>query len=110
MSHALLSPAQVEQFTRSGFLVLPDFAPTGLVDSLRSRMDNLLEQFDPSAHRSTFIGNNEAATDRYFLESGNDVRFFLEPDALDEQGQLRVPKQACVNKAGHALHLSLIHI
>ncbi|MFK7956367.1 MAG: phytanoyl-CoA dioxygenase family protein [Lysobacterales bacterium] len=105
MPNALLSQAQVEQFIDSGYLVLPEFASSEWVDTLRGRMDSLLQQFDPTAHQSTFIGNNEAASDRYFLESGNDVRFFLEPDALDDQGQLRVPKQACVNKAGHALHV-----
>ena len=43
--------------------------------------------------------------DEYFLNSGDKVRFFMEPDAVDSvTRQLSVPKQRAVNKIGHALH------
>ena len=42
--------------------------------------------------------------DRYFIESGGTIRFFLEADAFDEHGQLRQPKADSLNKMGHAMH------
>jgi phytanoyl-CoA hydroxylase len=38
------------------------------------------------------------------LASARGVRGFLEADALDERGELRAPRERCLNKLGHALH------
>lgn len=45
----------------------------------------------------------QASTD-YFLTSGDKIRFFFEEGAVDENGQLKVPKERAMNKIGHALH------
>lgn len=42
--------------------------------------------------------------DDYFLSSGDKIRFFLEDDAFDAQGNLTKPKDKSVNKIGHGLH------
>jgi len=39
--------------------------------------------------------------DDYFLTSGDKIRFFLEKDALDQEGRLTRPKEKAVNKIGH---------
>ncbi len=44
------------------------------------------------------------AADRYFQESGDAIRFFLEEEAVDADGHLTRPKALAVNKLGHAMH------
>ena len=41
---------------------------------------------------------------RYFLESGDTIRCFLEEDAVGADGRLTRAKTRAVNKIGHALH------
>ncbi|MDD9951879.1 MAG: phytanoyl-CoA dioxygenase family protein, partial [Zetaproteobacteria bacterium] len=42
--------------------------------------------------------------DKYFLESGDKVRFFFEEGSFTQEGQLRGSPLKLVNKIGHALH------
>ena len=44
------------------------------------------------------------ASDRYFLDSGDKIRYFFEVDAFDEAGNLQMDKHKSMNKIGHALH------
>ncbi|KAL8596755.1 hypothetical protein ACOMHN_053851 [Nucella lapillus] len=46
----------------------------------------------------------EQVSDDYFMNSGDKIRFFFEPGAIDKTGQLTVDKTRSVNKIGHALH------
>ncbi|MEM7706757.1 MAG: phytanoyl-CoA dioxygenase family protein [Pseudomonadota bacterium] len=99
-----LTQTQREQFARDGFLVLEHYVEPELVNMLRARMAALLATFEPEQEQSAFIGNNEASDDRYFLESGSEIRYFLEPDARAPDGRLVRDKDLSMNKVGHALH------
>ena len=46
-------------------------------------------------------GDDDHVGDDYFLTSGDKIRFFLEQDALDQDGRLTRPKEKAVNKIGH---------
>ena len=68
-------------------------------------MDELLRGFDVEGVRTVFGGADQRhAQDDWFLDSGDKVRFFFEPDAFDEHGGLRQAKELSINKVGHALH------
>lgn len=100
-----LSPDQLARYRRDGFLVIDGFAPPEACDGLRRRMAELLAAFDPGGLATVFDTTDQRhARDAYFLESGDKVRFFLEPGALDEAGRLRQAEELSVNKVGHALH------
>lgn len=49
----------------------------------------------------TYIHFLLKARDVYFMESGDKIRYFFEEGAINENGQLVVDKQRCLNKIGH---------
>ncbi|EIE24756.1 phytanoyl-CoA dioxygenase [Coccomyxa subellipsoidea C-169] len=99
-----LSQQKLDQFQRDGFLVLEGFASPDEVADLRQRAGELVEGFEP-ATRSVFSTKSQASTtDDYFLESANNISFFFEENAFQEDGKLRQDKALSINKIGHALH------
>ncbi|MDC0741697.1 phytanoyl-CoA dioxygenase family protein [Polyangium mundeleinium] len=94
-----------DTFERDGFLVLPGFVSAEACLALKRRVEELVDAFDPEAHRSIFSTHEQTRTsDDYFLASGDKVRFFFEEGALGPDGRLRVPKERALNKIAHAMH------
>jgi phytanoyl-CoA hydroxylase len=92
-------------FERDGYLVLPGFVPPERCDALRARMAEMLHTFEPAEVATIFSTRGLShAQDRYFLESGDKIRFFFEEEAFDEGGRLKQSKARSINKVGHALH------
>ncbi|KAL1756279.1 phytanoyl-CoA dioxygenase, partial [Schizophyllum commune] len=87
------------------YLVLPKFVDDETVNALLTRSKELLDDFDADNHPMTRFttGDDDHVGDDYFLDSGDKIRYFLEPDAVTD-GRLNRPKQLAVNKIGHALH------
>lgn len=100
-----LNSNQLAAFQRDGFLVLPEFIAEDSCDSLRSRAEELLRDFDPRGDVSIFSTHEQSRTsDDYFLASGDKIRFFFEENAFLPDGSLRQSKEKSINKIGHALH------
>lgn len=92
-------------FEADGYLLIENFVPPSLCDALIARATELVAGFDAEAHRTVFSTKSVAhAADRYFQESGDAIRFFLEEEAVDAEGRLTRPKALAVNKLGHAMH------
>ncbi|CAE6485891.1 unnamed protein product [Rhizoctonia solani] len=82
-------------------------------DALITRAKQLIADFPLEGHPMTRFTTGEEddpthskkhVGDEYFLTSGDKIRFFLEDDAFDAQGNLAKPKEKSVNKIGHGLH------
>jgi phytanoyl-CoA hydroxylase len=100
-----LSPEQLERYERDGFLILENFVHPLACDELRRRAGEMVEAFDPEGSFSIFSTHEQTRkSDRYFLESGDQIRFFFEEDAFLPDGTLKQPKEHSINKIGHALH------
>ena len=95
----------VAAFREAGVMVLRNFVPRSECDRLRQRADELVAGFDPEAVKSVFsTTGNTQLDDRYFIDSGDKIRFFLEADAFGDDGRLRQAKAMSLNKMGHAMH------
>ena len=56
----------------------------------------------------TGTGDKDHVGDDYFLTSGDKIRYFLEEDATDGQGNLMRDKHKAVNKIGHGTIFSFL--
>lgn len=108
-SRGHLSPDQVSQFHREGYLLLPSFFDPA---PLLSHSKSLVSSFSLENHPLTrFItssdeqGEEAHVGDRYFLSSGDKIHYFFEESALSSSGELLVPKERAINKVGHGLHI-----
>ena len=100
-----LTPAMLEAYRQNGVVILEDFVAVSECEKLRRRALELVDDFDPDEVQSVFSTTEHTQlTDKYFIDSGDKVRFFLEADAFDDNGALRQSKEDCLNKMGHAMH------
>jgi phytanoyl-CoA hydroxylase len=89
----VLAAGQVRQYQEDGFLVLPDFKSEVEIAALRERALEIAEAVDLRSPASIFsTGADSERSDAYFMESGEAIRCFFEPDGRT------------INKIGHAMH------
>lgn len=101
----MLTPEQVADYERDGFLVVPDFLAPAECARLRARAVETVEAWEPSTERTVFTTNEqERRSNQEFLDSGATTWCFFEEEAFDADGELRQPKALSINKIGHAQH------
>lgn len=94
-----------EEFDQNGYLIIEGFNSPEACEQLIDRGKMLAGRFDYKGHLSVFQTNEQSRTsDDYFLNSGDNISFFFEKDALDEGGGLKSDLFHSLNKIGHALH------
>ncbi|EDP65485.1 50S ribosomal protein L20 [alpha proteobacterium BAL199] len=99
------TPAMLAAWDRDGVLVIEDAVSHADCDSLIERSRAIVDDWDPTSGAAVFSTTAPRhAADRYFRESGDAIRVFLEDGAVDADGTLTRPKHAAVNKLGHAMH------
>ena len=100
-----LSLNQRSQYDQDGYLVIPDYASPAQCDKLISEAESLVKDFEPEEVKTIFSTEDQARTSNdYFMNSGDKIRFFFEPNAFLPNGQLRQAKEISINKIGHGLH------
>ncbi|CAB3380960.1 Hypothetical predicted protein [Cloeon dipterum] len=96
----------LDQFQKDGFVVLENFLTEDEVKELRQAGEALATDMPDSVPKGQFstVDNLPQNKDRYFLESGDKIRYFLETGAVGTDGKLTIEKRRALNKVGHALH------
>ena len=101
----MISSQKLTDYDANGFLVIEDFASDQECDELRSRAEQMVQEFEPAEVTSIFTTHEQSrVADEYFLTSGDKIRFFFEENAFKSDGTLRQSKERSINKIGHALH------
>jgi phytanoyl-CoA hydroxylase len=97
--------AMLDAWARDGVLVVEDAVPVADCDALVERSRTIVAAWDPAEGAAVFSTTAPRhAADRYFRESGDKIRVFLEDGALGPDGTLARSKLQAVNKLGHAMH------
>jgi len=99
-----MTPEQLAQYQRDGFLVLENFVGSEACDRLRARAETLVQGFEPQDISIFSTQEQTRTSDDYFLGSGDKIRFFFEEKAFLQDGSLKQSKEQSINKIGHALH------
>ncbi|THH15044.1 hypothetical protein EW146_g5372 [Bondarzewia mesenterica] len=101
-----LTQEQFDKFYKDGYLCIPGFLTPEESDALLARAKQLIDEFNLEEHPLTKFttGDDNHVGDDYFLTSGDKIRYFLEEDAVDKNGNLTREKSKAVNKIGHGLH------
>jgi len=103
--HLPLNKEMLSFWEDNGFLIINNFYTDHECKNLIKRANELINDFDIDKYKSVFDTNNQDhASDNYFLESGDKIRFFLENKSFDKRGNLFNKKEFVINKIGHALH------
>ena len=104
-SHLPLDQKMQDFWDINGFLVIEDFYAHEECDKLIYKSEKLINDFDADSVKSIFDTKNQNhVEDKYFLQSGDKIRFFFEDKAFDSEGNLVNDKKFVINKIGHALH------
>uniref|UniRef100_A0A1B0CGX0 Putative peroxisomal phytanoyl-coa hydroxylase n=1 Tax=Lutzomyia longipalpis TaxID=7200 RepID=A0A1B0CGX0_LUTLO len=96
----------LEELEENGYVIFENFLLPEEVEEVRNAGQNLCLEAPKESRTifSTVNCNNNQNKEKYFIESGDKVRYFFEEGALDDKGDLIVKPENALNKVGHSLH------
>lgn len=96
----------LEKFDEQGCVVIPNFLDSAELLSIKTEINRIVSELDASQEKTAFKTTDDQVEshNKYFLDSADRISYFFEEDALDDGGNLKVSKDVCLNKIGHALH------
>ena len=103
-SHLPLNQKMQDFWDTNGFLVIEGFYTHDECEKLIYKSEKLIENFDAESVKSIFDTKNQNhVEDKYFLESGDKIRFFFEDKAFDNKGEPINEKKFLITYLPHIL-------
>lgn len=90
----------IKEYNEYGFSHIPNVFSKDLVDELKAEIALIIDKADIEQLKSIF-DTQDQTSDKYFIESADKIRFFLEKNAFDHKGNLLHPLKESINKIGH---------
>ncbi|MCW8450406.1 phytanoyl-CoA dioxygenase family protein [Legionella quinlivanii] len=101
-----LSALQLDHFLTNGYLVIEKFFTPSICETLIDRVNFIINEYQQDIPVTVFTSETQDhAKTEYFLNSGDKIRLFFEPEAFNEQGNMTKTLEKSLNKIGHALHV-----
>jgi len=94
----------VKEYQENGYAHISGVFPKDLIDELKAEVNTIIEKSDINEMKSKFDTTHESS-DKYFIQSGDKIRFFLEKNAFDDKGNLIHPIKDSINKIGHGKYI-----
>jgi len=102
-----------DEFQDRGFLLLKGFVSKDECESMKKRMKELVDGWDPQLETpAAFTTDSKQQTEMqgksdYFLDSADRIHFFIEKSTADKDGKLKADQKKfeALNKVGHGLHV-----
>ncbi|XP_050542248.1 uncharacterized protein LOC126906052 isoform X2 [Daktulosphaira vitifoliae] len=91
-------------FERDGYVILNDFFNENEVKEMKNAGIELTQNVPVDAKTVFKTSQASQETNKYFMESSDNIGYFYEKDALDNNGDLMIDQSLALNKVGHALH------
>ncbi|EAR83516.1 phytanoyl-CoA dioxygenase PhyH (macronuclear) [Tetrahymena thermophila SB210] len=93
----------IKDFQQNGCTLVHNVVSEQMIDELISQCSKIMKSNNFMENRVCF-SQGEVETAKSFIDSGDQIGFFFEPNVFDENNKLTVPEDQVLNKMGHALH------
>lgn len=103
-SNFKIDPKFVEEYNKNGYAHIKGVFSSDQIEEIKAEAQDIIKKSDVSELKSKF-DTNHRNDDKYFIESGDKIRFFLEQNAFNEEGKLVHPIKESINKIGHGINL-----
>jgi phytanoyl-CoA hydroxylase len=102
----------IRNYKLNGFGILHNVFDENFVYNTKDQIETILKDETIlqdfykhlNKNKTEFITDTKLTSEDYYLESGDKIRLFIEPTAIDEFGELKHSLNKSINKIGHCLH------
>ncbi|KAL4429247.1 hypothetical protein ABPG74_022127 [Tetrahymena malaccensis] len=99
----LFTESHLKDFQENGATIVHNAASEEMVEQLINQCKKIMKSTNFMEKKVCF-SKGELEVAQSFINSGDQIGFFFEPNVFDEHNNLKVPEDQVLNKMGHALH------
>lgn len=97
---SIFNTQKAEFYRENGYCIIPNVFSDSYIKGIQTEAYRLISSIDETEVKTIF-DTSVTNSSKYYLDSGDKIRYFLEKDSFDSNGNLINPLSDCVNKIGH---------